>query len=344
MSDEVFSQRFYGHREPAWHGKGRVGQEGETAMQVWSGMTPYGLELRPAHVWMSAGEGIPQDFVETSHRFIVRTAVPDDPVERIFGVVSDQYQIVTPQQICEAFDRVSQGLPVETMGSLGYGEKFFIVAKIGELQVKSDKSDDYLFVASPYQPGESITLLRTGVRVVCANTWRAALGSRQGKFLWRGNHNNANLAQEMEIWLEHSIRQALGQTQEIQQFMDILAAWKMQKKDVYEALFRVYPNAEDDVASYPAKLQEDRRAKIEAVNKSAKRSQEAVERLFDGAGTGLSDPKIKGTAWALFQAATEYEDYRKSTKDPTDSIVLGERADNKYRAGSVLVEMARKAM
>lgn len=342
MSDNIFSERFYGHREPAWHGLGVVNDKKQGAVETYSMLTPYTLEKRPMYVWMSETAGVPQDFVQTDRMAIVRGAVPDDPIERIFGVVSQQYQIVSPQEVCEVFDKVSQGGNVETMGSLGLGEKFFITMKADEIVVKGDKSQSYLFLASPYEPGQAICLIRTNVRVVCANTWQAAQSA--GRWLWKGNHNNSDLKTELEIWLEHSIAEALGQSEATTQFMKILAEYDMNKKKVYEALFQIYPNPEEIPANYPKRLIEKAEEHYQYEKQIAGKRRDAVEYLFDGKGTGMDAPACKGTAFGLFQSVVEYEDYKRGGSDVTESVVMGDRARAKSRAGEVLLFMARKAL
>jgi len=336
MSDNLFSQRFYGQRE-AWHKKGIVDPSVHNAVEAWSMMTPYTLEKRRLQVQLSEMPGAEQAWTDIPFYQIVRGFVPDDPYERMFGIVSEQYQLLEPQAVCEAWDE-SANLPVCTMGSLGLGEKFFITADIGSLNVKGDKSESYLFLACPYNPGEAISLIRTQIRVVCQNTWQAA--SRQGVWEWKGNHNNSDLLNHLKIWLEHTVQKARGETAEVQAFMDVLGDYKLQKDDVYNALFNVYPSKDFRPDDWPRKLQEKKAADFESWNKSQAKSRDLVDALFSGKGTPMENRALNGTGWHLFQAFTEYEDYKKSTKDATESIIMGDRADAKAKAGRVLYEMA----
>lgn len=341
MSDAIFSQRFYGHRAPAWHSKGRVSDKQETALEVWSQMTPYGLELRPLFADYSLkGDG--SEFGELEEKWICRTPVPDDNCIHNFGIVGPDYQLLQPQDVCEVFDQVSNGLFVETMGSLGKGKQFFITTQLPDIRVgKNDKSATYLFIASPYTPGKAIKMIKTRVRVVCGNTWRMA--ELEGEYIWKGNHNSPELRDDFAVWLEHSIQQAKTGEDAVQQWMNMLAAYKPKQEKVFEVMYNIYPDPKPIPTNIPAKRRGKFEENFEKARKAAMQSRDVVEELFFGKADRPTavEKDLRGTGWHLFQDVVEYVDYSFSTKDATESIILGDRASEKQHAANVISTFAR---
>jgi hypothetical protein len=321
--DNIFGNRFYGYREGGWHKKGIVSPDATGAQDAWSRLIPYSFEKRQATITLN---GVVTEVAQA----IVRTPVPDDPIERLVGLGSDVYQIVQPQIICEAYDRVTKR-PVETIGALDEGKIFFLTTELPEYDVKGDQIKRYLFVYAPYEPGSAIEVRNTDIRVVCQNT--ASLARARSAELWKGWHNSKSLAGDLEIWMEHAILQAEQRAGTIEQWFNILAEAKVENDRALELLFHLYPDPKTLPDDYPAKL---RGAKQEAIDKAAElaaRDRSLALQLFNGAGTGINTPACAGTLFGWYNAVTEYEDWGKDAKkDPTSSILVGNRANVKANA------------
>jgi hypothetical protein len=321
--DNIFGQRFYGHREPAWHLLGFVTQEDMTAGESLTGLGGgYWLEKRPVTVNLNGNEQETGDFA------IVRSPTFDDATERIFGYVTKQYNIIQPLRICELFDEnVRQ--PVETLGMLGKGEKLFLTWKLPDMDVKGDILKLYGFIAAGYDGkfGASLNLVKT--RVVCQNTFSSAVSEAennkvqgQGK-VWSGKHNSTNIERDLGIWMEYVQERAETQLAKEQELFVKMAETPMKDKDtIYNLLFKIYPNPAKLPDYYPDKLRQEKQDKIDELVEKSERDADMVMSLFNGQGTA-----INATTWGLFNAVTEAENWARSTKkDASASIMIGNRS------------------
>ena len=323
MSDKIFGNRFFGYREAAWHRKGIVSPDATGAQDAWSRLIPYSFEKRQATITLNG-------VITEVGQAIVRTPVPDDPVERLVGVGTDVYQIVQPQLICEAYDRVTKR-PIETIGALDEGKIFFLTTELPEYDVKGDQIKRYLFVYAPYEPGSAIEVRNTDVRVVCWNT--ASLARARTASIWKGWHNSKDLGSDLEIWMEHAILEAEQRAGTIEQWFGILADYQVEHDKALELLFHLYPDPKVLPSDYPTKLVAKKQAEIDTAAELAERDRSLALRLFEGAGTGLNSKACAGTAFGWYNAVTEYVDWGlDAKKDPTSSILVGNRADTKARA------------
>ena len=88
MPASIFGERFYGRREPAWHGIGTVMDadlKATEAMQV-------AKIAFPVNKWQMWAEN-PDDgtLINTDNWAVVRDPTPDDPEHRILSVVGQQW-------------------------------------------------------------------------------------------------------------------------------------------------------------------------------------------------------------------------------------------------------------
>jgi hypothetical protein len=330
MTPNVFNSRFWSLLVKPWHSLGIVAQEEMTAQEAWSTLMPYDFDRRDVTVLLN---GIQTKIGEA----IVRTPVPDDPIERSFGIVQEGYQLITPQIICETYDAVSIR-PVETIGALGKGEQFFLSCKLPDYDIKGEQVEQYLLIYSPYENGKAIKVVSTPVRVVCQNT--LTMGMSRSTQIYSGWHNNKDLQTELKIWLEHAIVKGEEQGGLIKQWFDVLARYQLEVKQATEMLFDVYPDPIPLPSDYPFKLREKKEKEINAKAEIAERNRSLVMELFEGAGHGLNNPDIAGTTWAWYNAVADYEDHRESKKSPYESILVGPRAVSKSTAFEVAYSVA----
>jgi hypothetical protein len=338
MSANIFGNRFYGHRLPAWHNLGICTEDDTSAVNALGLLTPYFFEKRPVTIFMN------NELVEVGDYAIVRSPVPDDPKERNFGYATKHYTIVQPLEICEIFDEnVKQ--PVETLGMLGKGEKLFLTWKMPEFDVKGDQVDLYGFVACGYDAKFGVSLNVVTTRVVCQNTWSIAVSEAEhtqvegrGR-IWIGRHNSGNIKRDLGIWMEHVQEQAQGKAEVTKALFNQFAEFPMEDKDVvYNLLFGIYPDPKKLPVDYPAKLAGEKQATIDELTEKAKKDRESVFNLFDG-----QDTAIDATAWGLFNSCTEFENWGRSTKkDASASIMIGNRANTMTRAASVIQAYVNK--
>lgn len=335
MSANLFGNRFYGHRDAAWHTLGTVTQENMKAVDVLNMIGGYSFEKRPVMLMLN---GTVQ---EVGDYAIVRSPVPDDPVERNFGYITDGYHVLQPLDICTIFDE-NVGQAVETLGMLGNGERLFLTWKLPEFDVKGDEIKVYGTTAVGYDAKFGANLYVLTTRIVCENTWNVAMNEAantkeygRGK-VWVGKHTSPNIYRDLGIWMEHIQTEAESRallTQNLfKKFADVPLHPENDKEEVYNMLFGIYPNPKGIPEYFPKKLMEEKQEKINKATESALRDRELVYRLFNGAGTA-----IDASCWGLFNAVTEYENWgRMSKKSPEVSVLFGARANSMDRASVVI--------
>jgi len=323
MTANLFGNRFYGNRTPAWHKLGFVSDIDRNAQEALGIIGSYWIEKRPVTITMNGGP------VEVGDYALVRSAVPDDPKELNFGYCTKNYNIVQPDSIAQLFDdNVKQ--PVETIGMLGKGEKIFLTWKLPLIGINGDNVQTFGFVAVGYDGkyGASLSIVTT--RVVCENTWRAAIqesesnqsqdGSRGRVF--SGKHNSNNVERDLGIWMEHTQEKALAKTTELESKFTAMDNIKIEDAGILaNLLFQIYPDPKPLPADYPEKLRGEKQEKIDKVAEDAECNRNAIQALFSGQGTA-----INATGWGLFNCVTELSNYGGMVKKPVEySILMGNR-------------------
>jgi phage/plasmid-like protein (TIGR03299 family) len=307
MSDEVFGERFFGALRPAWHRKGVVLAEPTSATDAYSLLGPYTVALDPL---------VTQYGMPVSAKAIVRAPTHDEPIRRVFGVVSDRYKLITPEDIVEAYDRYVNK-PVETMAALKHGAVFLLSTKLPDYDVNGDEIENYMLVDN-WMTGTGACHVRvTPIRVVCQNTLSMAIG--QAGETHRIIHTGSPL-QELEDWLVDVYSRAVHTSSVVKEAFEILAkAQFKQDKAIRVILKEVYP--------YPAGKTLE--TQMEAVDTT----RNSVLHLFNGMAAGADTKAFKGTAWGLYNSVVEFEDrYHRAGSNFAESILFGSRARVKERA------------
>jgi phage/plasmid-like protein (TIGR03299 family) len=311
MPDEIFGERFFGHKMPAWHRKGIVLDENKSAQEAYELMGAYTVRLRP----LFTPEQVPVPAFA-----IMRDPTHDDRVIRCFGVVSPQYQLITPEAMTMLYDDVV-GLPVDTMGALRRGEVFFFSTRLPDYDVKGDPVENYLLVFNYMNAQGAARIKVTPVRVVCQNTLSCAVRS-EGE-CYRVIHRGDAIKQ-LAHWLETIWTQANETSAVLKQAFDILAGKDVgSQREVDKVLEQVYPDPKDGESNAPA------------------RTRNHIMHLFNGFAAGADMHAFRGTAWGLYNSIAEYEDrHHKPGANFAESVLIGERARIKAKAFEVLHQFA----
>ena len=334
----LFGERFYGHRTKAWHELGLVTQEDMTALEALTALGGgYWFEKRPILLELNGA------YEETGDYAIVRSPVPDDPTERSFGYVTDQYQIVQPLRVCELFDE-NVGQPVETLGMLGLGDRIFLTWKLPIFDVDGDEIELYALISCGYNGKFGISLHNVYTRVVCQNTFAVALseseaGQGESGKIWSARHNSINLERDFAIWLEHAQMSAEAKAGIMRdQFINMSNIPLEDYSHVKELLYQIYPLPMPMPDNYPVKLRKEKQEKIDIEVAKVERDVESVMSLYESEGTA-----IDATLWGLFNATVEYENWGRPTRRPPEhSIMMGDRANTMNKAFAILSDRGGK--
>ncbi|GGK43706.1 hypothetical protein GCM10010124_40590 [Pilimelia terevasa] len=290
---------FASARQTAWHRLGTVTEDTMDAATIMAKAFLGGWRVRkiPLQGVETTSDGV--NIIECADRWMtVRTNVVTGATEYL-GVVGDDYTEVQNEQVAEVLnllsDQAGSGAHFETAGSMQRGKKVFVTMKLpqGMKVAGVDDLDLYLAATTAHDGTAALRVDATPVRIVCANTQRAAFAHTQGYYTFR---HTSNVREQIS-----QAREAMGlmwrhldafQTAAERMINETLTLGEFEK-----VVGQVWPLA--DNASDVTK------------NNHRKRSA-SLRYLLRDADTQKA---IKGTRWAGYQAITEYVDHFAPAKD-----------------------------
>ncbi len=331
MSANVENMFYYG--EIPWHGLGTQLDHpatAEEAIQV-AGLN-FPVEKDDVY-FMNAKK----EFV----RIEGRQAIVRADKQIAFNILTPRYAPVQNSEAFNFFDSIvgEKKAIYHTAGSLGQGEKVWILAKMdGQIIVgKDDPVDKFLLLSNSHDGSSTLKVLFTPIRVVCQNTLNIALANKAGGRMISIRHMGS-----IDAKVEQA-KKVLGFATENYEAFGVVAnrlaktaVDSRQVKKFLEALFPMPTMGDDKIAGDG--VTESLRVK----NVIAQR--DAVEQLFTS-GRGNDKAGIKRTAWALFNGATEYSDYygfreKINPNRRLDSVWFGNGAELKDRAFGLVKTIA----
>jgi phage/plasmid-like protein (TIGR03299 family) len=227
-------------------------------------------------------------------------AVLRTDTHRPLGVVGDRYTVIPNKDAFAFFDGVlgeGQG-QIETAAALGHGERVFMMARLPETVevVKGDAMESFLLVSTSHDGSSNTEVLFTNVRVVCQNTLTAALRGAKNVHKVRHTTNWKDRMAEAQ----KTLVEARSYWGEIRAAAQHLAATSVTRVEVGAFLEAMFPKKED--------------AKRTGANDNARAR--VAELMETGRGTNI--PGVKGTAWGLLNAYTEWLQYDRTVKGLSD--------------------------
>lgn len=269
---------------PAWHQLGTVLPDGITVQDALEkGGLDYWVEKQPnVHRFPNGKEE-----VSTDSFFLYRT----DTDAVLAGSVGRVYKTL---QNTEAFtivdDLVNEGLKIDTAGVLRGGQNTFVSLQAPSFSVKGDEVSQYLLITNPHDGKGAIRVMYTPVRVVCANTLSAALGSKSGTRIRHSINAEAKVRETLEIM---GLLSETGQS--TQELFEFLVSESVNSKTVQNYAANVLLTAEEKKAVKNGADWED------AVS-TRKRNQVAAIAEFTESGIGQN--VHSGTAWWMYNGFT----------------------------------------
>jgi len=331
MAHNLFGDRFADARKPAWHGLGTVFEEELSATAAYKKIGKYEVRLEPA----TAGD------VPLERMAILRAPTTDDPETRVFGIVGNDYTLITPEDVCSIFDEhVAQ--PIETIGALGYGETFFLSTYLPTLSVLGDELENYLILSNPMTGLMSSEVRVAPVRVVCQNTLLAS--DRMATQKLRIVHNK-DAKKKMAEWLRETYELAETTTKVLRDLFVVMASTRVRDAEARKLFEAAYPTPAKPKGNAPQHVLEQRLKWWEENMNLMKRRRDGARELFEGLGTGMDLKAAKGTMWGAYNAVVECEDYRRGKSEAVkiaESSMYGERAASKKRAFEYAVAQVKK--
>lgn len=338
MSDNIYQNNVYSKGVKMWHNKGIVGTGDESAIQVYSRMTPVEFRQEEFSITLNGVVTGSGDFG------IIRK----QDKEVVIGHTKGRYDIIQPEEYCQIFDR-ALSKPVETLGFLGTNaEKVFFTWNLPDIDVRGDMLNLYGFLIAGFDGKFGEHLYVTSTRVVCQNTANIGIsnaentnshgyGQTRSGAVYNGKHNHANHRRDLEIWMSH-----LQETSEKNVEMIKGLFMNMQEKpltvdEAFGLFQQVYPKKDELPENYPTKLRAEKEEEIEKYNKTQEESVELAMSLFEGAGIEISPD-----CWGGYNCVTELENHHRVVKkDATSSLLIGNRQKTMATALSLFGDYAK---
>jgi len=294
-----------GNREAAWH---KLGQRTDGAVNWMEAMTLAGLDwtVEKQQLYLPVGS----DFAQIPAWGIVRSTD-----KAYLGTVGAQYQTIQNEYAFDFVDALIEsetGAHYESAGALGNGERIWCLAKVPQtiMVAGEDKSEVYLLFTTSHDGSMAATAKMSTVRVVCQNTLNMALSA--GGAMVRVKHTR-----DAERRLDHAKRlmQGVGaDAKALEEKLNLLAARKMTRETMASIFDRLFPKPKDEQSNTT------RRENVLA----------DILRLYESNDKNAF-PVIRGSAYNLLNAVTEYTDHERSariTDGRKDYSVEKARAEN----------------
>lgn len=292
-------------REVPWHGLGAVLKKHPKSID--DALEKSGLDWdvvqRPIYVGTDdKGEVYRVEDENGDPKFLanMRTDTGD-----VLGIVTDRY---TPVQNREAFSFLANlfgtEMMFETAGSLMEGRRVWVMMKLPDwVEVGGDPIGQYAFISNSHDGKSSVLCSLTPIRIVCMNTLGAAIRLAKGQnasrsYTIRHLGNMSNKIAEARNVLDVTV----NYYEQFKVVGDRLALAPVSEKRAKTMLEQMFP-IDDSMKERAARNREEAR---EAVMSLFLTGQGPVEKIR----TGDTRPQnALGTAWAFYNAATEYADY-----------------------------------
>ena len=245
------------------------------------------------------------------------------------GVVGEDYHVIQNLEAFSFVDALLQaenGAHYESAGALGQGEKIWVLARIPSADIRIANTDDlsktYVLVATGHTANLSYTAKLCSERVVCENTLQVALGEEGSICKIRHTSGAAGRSGDGKT-LRPSIT---VDAKSLENKLNILAAKRMTRDSMLAVLGRLWPENKET---------ESKGRRDTILTK--------VLELFEH-NDGNKIPSIRGTAYNLLNAVTEYTDHFRPVRQTSGvqgMSVSGIRAQNAmFGAGETLKTQA----
>lgn len=310
---------------PAWHGLGTVVDKAPSPMEALriAGLD-WDVDQRAAY-YAEEPTLTADGFVTTYQPIPGTVANVRRDTREVLGAVGDGYTVVQNRDVAGlVYDAAqSESVTVETAGSLRSGREVFFCAHLGTFAIgERDRSHQYALFVNAHDGTRALTVVPTSVRVVCANTKRAALSKAEASRLVVTLRHSSGLGDRLDE-VRTVLRGARALVEREAEAARALAARKMTPAEVESFFSAVYARMYGAVP--PADVS-DRGGK-------AKRTR-ALDMAGDWSRTLGTESDMLGespNAWLAANAVTRWIDHDRTTRggDRLHSNLLGSAASAK---------------
>lgn len=331
--------------ETPWHGLGQNVTKG-ASIGVWAaeaGMDWEALGGTPA-IGAKDGRGkiIDIDFSDYKALYRSDSRAP-------LAIVGRDYKPHQPRQLLEFFREFTEsgGWHIHTAGTLRGGRKLWVMATTEDarkyVKGNQDQVSLNLLLATSLDGSMQTTGMLTTVRVVCANTLRAAVEGGSQALVKLGHRSTFDADHIKRSLGVESARQNFAQFMEAAREMAETPISLDDAVSVLNSIFQPKAKAEKPKLdlSWLNLGNPNAGAPEEEPSQDTGRTVSRVLELFQGAGMGSDLKTAKGTRWGLLNAVTEFVDHEmgRSQDVRLDNAWFGRGTGFKQEALTILAEV-----
>ncbi len=337
------TDKVYLHKEPAWHGLGKVFAVALTGEETRQEVCPW--EPRERFLWMKTTPDGAATFKCPSRKALVRS-----DTGAFIADVGMGYMPFLNRQLFEAIDKALPGVRYETAGTLGGGRRVWALAELSKFEVqKGDETKQYLMAACGHDGNMKVYFGLTGIRIVCQNTFNSAVynakengEANEGVVAYRHTKNIASKVFDAA----KAIAAAQEEAKKMADTAKRLAACELKRNQELEYFKSVFPAPKTRKAGHPAPVDgaavlntilEVKSANAELVSDLLAGEKEATdrqivkhERLLTTLVETYHAPQNAGdfgnNLWTAFNACTDFIDHQRSTRGTDEA----DRAENRF--------------
>jgi phage/plasmid-like protein (TIGR03299 family) len=305
--------------EPAWHGLGNPIEKGASTEEVLQAARLANWNVRTLKYDALAYENsdeymenpIELRLADSNQRLIIRTN-PDNGNLECLGRVTGRYETFSNEQLAALADSIMEfdkDTYWDTAGSIHDNSVVFMSLKLGgeiiiDPQGANDKILQHVLLTTGHTGNMSVWAKNVGTRTVCANTHAIAMSEMSATYKFRHLRG--------QVDKQHDIAEALGLTRNyfktLEEIANTLYETPMETNAFVKYIDTIYPQPEEKEF---LGVNQDGSEKKDRTMTQWNQQRDTLVDIWNGTGIrGINTiENIQGTAWAGYNAFTEYLDW-----------------------------------
>jgi len=305
--------------EPAWHGLGNPIEKGANTEEVlqasrlanWNVRTLKYDALTYENNDVHMENPIELRLADSNQRLIIRTN-PDNGNLECLGRVTGRYETFSNEQLAALADSIMEfdkDTYWDTAGAIHNNTVVFMSLKLGDEIIidpegANDKILQHILLTTGHTGNMSVWAKNVGTRTVCANTHAIAMSEMSATYAFRHLRG--------QVDKQHDIAEALGLTRNyfktLEEIANKLYETPMETKEFVNYIDIIYPQPEEKEF---LGVNQDGSEKKDRTMTQWNQQRDTLVDIWNGTGIrGINTiDNIRGTAWAGYNAFTEYLDW-----------------------------------
>lgn len=299
----------------------------------------------PQSILQQMKEGLPYMWTPTDNDIITsHKATYRDDHNKTLGIVGRDYGIVQNAKAFEFLDFIEECSgekpQIVTAGALGYGERMFVTAQLGEDSYLNpgDSIKNYVVFTNAHDGTGAVMCFFTPVRVICQNTLNMAIRSCPNKVVFK---HTKNVERRLDWEIAANRQKALEVFSKSVKFSEkFIENMQMLKEIEVNSQYVKDFTAQMFLSPAQFKLLQQANGDFAKVDEISTRAKNQINALRDAIENGVGQEFNRGTkVWLLNGVTTFLHNTReyKSSQDEFKSMIEGDALKKTQKAYDLLV-------